>query len=906
MLTYSLLCQPISEPAPHGVKKLVLMGREALPPRAAWSEYLLNPAGDTTLRQKIADIQDLEEAGAEVLVLTGSLTNRTAMLGYKERVKAKMGPIFGVIHCAGLVSQENPAFIRKPLDEIRAVCAPKVEGLDVLHELFATETLHFFVLFSSVSAIVPTLGAGQSDYAMANAYMDYFATHQQGQGRTHYVSIQWPNWQETGMGLVQSDAYRQSGLCNHTDEEGLTLLDAVLALKPGPVVLPAVARTAQFHPEHLLMPHLVWQEAAASLSLDGSSVLYTKIAEWLGSLLSQELKLSADRLEMTLPFQAYGVDSILLAQLVARIDRELPGVKLDPSLILMYPTLQSLSEYLVKTYPEALAALFKEPAMTAEKGKPLHRDLENILNQNRNSLTESQWPKSGGLLAAVEPSAKATAKIASQTETQIAVVGMACHFPDAPTLQHYWDNLKHGRDSICEVPDSRWTVDDYYDPNSNQRGKSISKWGAFLADIEAFDPHYFGISEALASQIDPLERQWLEVSVEALADAGYEKEDLWGQAVGIFVGSRVSNFADKLETLQKDALVGLGQNFIAAHLAHLYNFKGPNMVVDTACASSLTAIHLAMQSISRGESTVALAGGVDILLDEAPYIGLSAAQVLSPDGRCKTFDENANGIGIGEGCGVLVLKSLDQAIADGNKIYGEIEGSAINQDGYTMGVTTPNPEAQQALIETVLREAQVDPRTITYVETHGTGTLIGDPIELKGLTDAFGQAPNDKQFCGVGSVKSNIGHLLSAAGAAGIIKVLLSITHKALPPTLHCEHPNPRFNFAESPFYPVRQLTDWAGEAGIHRAGVSAFGLGGHNAHLIVSGAGIPSTQRASLEPRGVPVVFNRRRYWPTGWTLPPANGISAAAIDDERECHEELIRFFEEDLEIIIQEETV
>ncbi|MEM7125457.1 MAG: SDR family NAD(P)-dependent oxidoreductase [Chloroflexota bacterium] len=669
------------------------------------------------------------------------------------------------------------------------------------------------------------------------------------------------------------------------------------------------------------------------------------VTAWLKIVLSEELKVPQDKLEVTVPLQEFGADSLLLGQLVARIDRELSGVKMDPAMVLAYPTIQTLSEYLVTTYPEALDKVPQDrtsPADTADL-----RESETGDNQPENgqiaaavmvqqSNAESQVVQSQ---PSVDVATQSSPQAQPQTQSKIAVVGMACHFPDAPTLQRYWHNLISGRDSIREVPRSRWSIEAYYDPYGSQTGrnqhrnnqnghhqngdiqksrhqqrKSISKWGAFLADIEAFDPEYFGIPESLAPQIDPLERQWLEVSAEALADAGYGKKDLWGQAVGVFVGSRVSNFADKLDALQKDVIVGMGQNFIAAHLAHIYNFKGPNMVVDTACASSLTAIHLAIQSIRQGECIVALAGGVDILLDESYYLAMSAAQVLSPDGRCKTFDESANGIGIGEGCGVLVLKSLEHAIADGNKIYGVIEDSAINQDGYTMGITTPNPEAQQALVERALCKAQVEPRTITYVETHGTGTLIGDPIELKGLTSAFGQKTDDRQFCGVGSVKSNIGHLLSAAGAASMIKVLLSITHQALPPTIHCTKPNPRFNFAESPFYPVQQPTEWQGEGGIHRAGVSAFGLGGHNAHLIVSDDGIPKSHRADLAPRGAPVVFNRRRYWPTeesppdfpGSTTDPTTSPTTGSAtrssegDESNRLEEKFMRFFDEEFEII------
>ncbi|MFF0872587.1 beta-ketoacyl synthase N-terminal-like domain-containing protein, partial [Bacillus velezensis] len=400
-------------------------------------------------------------------------------------------------------------------------------------------------------------------------------------------------------------------------------------------------------------------------------------------------------------------------------------------------------------------------------------------------------------------------------------------------------------------------------PGEYQEGKSISKWGGFIHDIDQFDPEYFNISETLAPMIDPLQRQWLEVSAEALADAGYQKEDLWGRRIGVFAGARAGAFHQKFQYLQKDAIIGAGQNFITAHMAHIYNFTGPNLVVDTACSSSLTAIHLAVQAIQNGEAEAAFAGGVDILLDEKPFLTMSAARILSPNGRSKSFDADADGTGIGEGCGVLMLKPLEKAIEDEDKIYGVIDGSAINNDGSTMGVTTPNPRAQQDLIEQAVQSAEIEPDTMTYVETHGTGTLIGDPIELKGLTNVLSAYSDEKQFCGVGSVKSNIGHLLSAAGAAGIIKVLLAIANEELPPTLHCHKPNPRFQFNDSPLYPVLELKRWNGKKEILRAGVSAFGLGGNNAHIIVSNEGIPKERKAAMEPKGGQTVYRKQRYWP-------------------------------------------
>ncbi|MDE1462572.1 beta-ketoacyl synthase N-terminal-like domain-containing protein [Spartinivicinus poritis] len=855
----------------YGARNFVLMGQAALPARESWPALVGSSDSDPVLQQKIRDIQYLESQGATVKVLATPLSDIAAIRTDLLAVKRELGPIKGVIHCAGQADFTTPAFIRKQTESIERLCEPKIKGLAVLHEVLKDEPLKYFVLFSSVSATIPTLAVGHSDYALANAYMDYFAQYQQGQGYSFYQSIQWPNWKQTGMGEVTNPVYQSSGLLSHTNQQGLKLLDHVLAHGHNSVLMPAMIDGARFNLSSLFYRQA---ETVKPLPIDptldqssdkvhnrGKSGLETDTAlqsqslsitdqtiTWLTALLGKELALTPDFLEPDKPIQEYGVDSIVLAQLVNRMDRDLPGLNIDPSLVLAYPTIESLSQYLASSHEEKLAQQFSVSNQTKPTAD-LEQDQASLPN-----IAPTQF-------SAEKPQVKQQATVAKTSIRKIAVIGMGCHFPDADNLDQYWQNLATGHDSIGEVPLSRWNTDSYYHPDTFQHQKSISKWGGFLADIEAFDPDYFGIDESLAAQIDPLERQWLEVSAEALADAGYEKADLWGKPVGVYVGSRTSNFASKLDTLAKDVLVGVGQNFIAAHLAHIYNFTGPNLVVDAACASALTAIHLAVQSLRQGESEIALAGGVDILLDEQPFITLSRAQVLSPDGRCKTFDEKANGIGIGEGCGVLVLKPLEAAIEDNNKIYGVIEGSAVNNDGNTMGVTTPNPTAQQKLIESAIADAQIQARSISYVETHGTGTLIGDPIELKALTAIFDKAQTEKQVCGVGSVKSNIGHLLSAAGVASVIKVLLSMVHRKIPPTLHCQNPNPRFDFDNSPLYPVLQLKDW--KAASLRAGISSFGLGGNNAHLIISDEGIPANRLADTQPRKAPVIFQRKRYWP-------------------------------------------
>lgn len=818
----------------HGVKRLVLTGR---------TEVLGQGQGS----QRARNVKALEELGAQVKVLSLPLTDEEAVEQACREIKATMGPIGGVLHCAGVVDKENPAFIRKSRETFQRVLSPKVTGSEVLYRCLHKEPLRFFILFSSIATAVPTLGAGQSDYAMANAYLDYLA-----EACAHecpLFSIQWPSWKETGMGEVKTKAFLRTGLLSLKDEEGLRLLDYILAHKPGPVVMPAVVNPEVWEPEVLLQSslsdspgdqdvqpikthlpgraHLAGSLVGAVLDspLEPAAAVTTEaLMEWLKVLLAGELKLKPSEMAVDVSLQEYGLDSILLAQVITRMEKELEGVSLEPAMFLEYPTIEGLAEYLLGNSPASFYSL-----------APLEK--ENTGRESREVVVRDK----------------------------VAIIGMACHFPDAPDLAAYWENLKAGRESRREVPKSRWDWGKYYLPGEYVEGKSISKWGAFLDGIEDFDPEYFQIPADLAPYIDPLQRQWLEVSVEAMADAGYRKSDLWAKRVGVFAGARIAGFANKIFPPVRETIVGTGQNFITTHLAHICNFKGPNLVVDTACSSSLTAVHLAAQSLLRGESELALAGGVEILLDESFYLILSAAKILSPDGRCKTFAGDADGIGLGEGCGVLVLKSLAKAVKDGDKIYGVIDGTAINNDGNTMGVTTPNPAAQEELIEAAAAEAGINPASITYVEAHGTGTLIGDPLELRGLTRVLAKHTKKRQFCGVGSVKSNLGHLLSASGAASMIKVLLAIAHQTLPPTLHCDNPNPRFNFQESPFYPVQELRSWQGENGLLRAGISAFGLGGNNAHIIVSNEGVPQELRASIQSRlSEPVVFNKSRYWPT------------------------------------------
>ncbi|MGD6960810.1 SDR family NAD(P)-dependent oxidoreductase [Fictibacillus phosphorivorans] len=822
----------------NGTKKIVLMGLRDFPPREEWVNI---HSHKTDTMQKIKNILELESMGAAVEIYTGSLTNKKKLENFFNKVKVSFGSIGGVIHCAGLRNDTNPAFIHKNTSDIKEVFEPKVKGVEVLQEILQEEELEFFILFSSVAALSPTLGVASSDYSMANTFLDLYSSYQHSKGNTHYKSIAWPSWKEIGMGETKTPAYKKFGFISHSTKEGLNLLDDAMKIKEKPFIMPCVVNGLPFHHSDLLKSPLKQspkkqRKKTTVFKTSGKDDIKNSwdVKEYLRRVLSEELKIQEERIMDDTHFGEIGVDSILLAELVKKIEKQL-NTKLDPSLFLEYPNITLLSKYLEKDWEIARNRL-EIPEVIVEQSEPEQLKYVPILSGKENK------------------------KDKSDTRTRkIAVIGVGCQFPQAKDKDAYWNNLAKGKNCITEVPPLRWNSDLFYS-NKNEKGRSISKWGGFINDIECFDPKFFKFREEVTPHIDPLIRKFLETTVQTVRDAGYEIEELSGKKVGVFVGSRAGSYQSRIKEHFEDTVIGIGQNFIAAHVSHFFNLKGPNLVVDTACSSSLVSLHLACQSLLVEESDMAIAGGVDILLDQKPYLMLSEGRALSPDGKCYTFDERANGFVPGEGAGAVMLKRLDDAIADGDHIYAVIEASAINNDGQTMGITTPNPEAQTDVIKQALTKANIDPGTISYIETHGTGTMIGDPIELRGLTKVFREYTSEKQFCGVGSVKTNIGHLLSAAGIASFIKVVLSLKNKQIPPTLNCETPNTRFDFEHSPFYPVTELKDWKEKRSSRYAGISSFGFGGTNAHIILSET--PELGGSQMRHPLKPVFFDKKRYW--------------------------------------------
>jgi acyl transferase domain-containing protein/surfactin synthase thioesterase subunit len=449
----------------------------------------------------------------------------------------------------------------------------------------------------------------------------------------------------------------------------------------------------------------------------------------------------------------------------------------------------------------------------------------------------------------------------------IAIIGVGCRFPGAKNPEAFWQLLCNGVDAITEVPADRWDIDALYDPNPGSSGKMNTRWGGFLEQVDQFDAQFFGIAPREAVYIDPQQRLLLEVAWEALENAGQVVEQLARSSTGVFIGIGNYDYCRLLanrDLAQINAYMGTGNalSVAANRLSYLFDFRGPSMAIDTACSSSLVAAHLACQSLRSGESNLCLVGGVNLILSPEPTITYSQARMLAPDGRCKTFDAKANGYVRGEGCGIVVLKRLSDALRDNDTILAVIKGSAINQDGQSNGLTAPNGPSQEVVIHQALANAGVTSDQISYVELHGTGTSLGDPIEAKALGAVLATNRSPGSPCAVGSVKTNIGHLEAASGIAGLIKVALSLHHRKIPPSLHFHQVNPYIPLDKLPLQVQQSLGNWSEAEKPAFAGVSSFGFGGTNAHVILEEA--PQRRGGGAGEQG-----SRRDNSPSVYLLP-------------------------------------
>lgn len=465
--------------------------------------------------------------------------------------------------------------------------------------------------------------------------------------------------------------------------------------------------------------------------------------------------------------------------------------------------------------------------------------MQQASNQNVEELASSQR-----ILQALKTARTQLEAAERQQHEPIAIIGMGCRYPGgANNPEALWQVLKEGVDAITEIPGDRWSVDDYYDSDPAVAGKMYTRCGGFIEQVDQFDPQFFGISPREAISMDPQQRLLLEVSWEALENAGVAPEKLQGSPTGVFVGvcfedyARLSTPSGNLACIDAYTSLGGARSIAAGRLAYVLGLQGPALFLDTSCSSSLLGIHLACQSLRTGESNLALAGGVNLMLTPDATISFCKLNALAVDGRCKTFDDAANGYARGEGCGMVVLKRLSDAIADNDPILATIRGSAVNHDGHSNGLTAPNGQAQATVITQALQNAKVTPDQIQYVEAHGTGTPLGDPIEVMALGKVLGAHRSADNPLRVGSVKTNFGHLESAAGIAGLMKVVLSLQHQQIPAHLHFKTPNAHIPWQDLPIEVPTELIDWETAGDLRLAGVSSFGMSGTNAHIILEEA---------------------------------------------------------------------
>ncbi len=530
-------------------------------------------------------------------------------------------------------------------------------------------------------------------------------------------------------------------------------------------------------------------------------------------------------------FVDLGLDSVLGVELMRKINASF-DMEMAATDLYNYPTVSTLSDFIFNQIKDKPI----QSTLTAPVIAPDHYTKSKNVKISKTEASK------------FEPDQILNTKFDS---TDIAIIGMSGVFPGSKDVNQFWENLKASTNLVTEIPKDRWNLSEFYDKDPEAKGKSYSKWMGALEEVALFDPLFFRISPNEAVAMDPQQRIYLEQSWKALEDAGYTAQSLSNTMCGVFIGVMPGDYNAQMDVQELDAHALLGKNsaILSARIAYLLNLKGPCLSIDTSCSSSLVAIAQACDSLVLENCDMALAGGVCVLSTPEMHIMTSKAGILSPDGKCHTFDQDANGFVPAEGAGVIVLKKRQQAERDGDQILGVIKGWGVNQDGATNGITAPSDQSQTELQTSVYQKFHINPETIGYVEVHGTGTKLGDPIEVKALKKSFAHV-TQPQTCALGSVKSNMGHALAAAGVAGLIKVVLSLRHQQLLPTINYHQLNEHIDLSDSPFYINKELRPWSIQQNLpRRAAINSFGLSGTNAHMIIEEYGQTQQHYQSDQP---------------------------------------------------------
>lgn len=781
-----------------------------------------------------------------------NLSDEKSVADMVQTVRQKHGALNGIVHAAGVLRDE--ALVKKTPEQVAEVFAPKVAGVVALDRAIGDAPLDFFVLYASISAVVGN--PGQADYAAANGFLDGFAEDREtrrrnGECHGRTVSIAWPLWRDGGMGLdkAHEDLMRRTtGLALLKNRAGLDALYSAMNGTSSRVLVAVGAgeRIRRFignvfdTAEKADRALAASSEVSAKRVLEAPGTLRRLVLRSLVEETSAQLKVADEDLDPDIELTEYGFDSIGFTQFANRLNA-LFDLELTPTLFFEYPTLDGLAGYLSEEQTPAMSAVLGGGAVS-------------IAETDATAQVSDQGSQET-VKAASRPIDEVQSSIldGQRRDEAIAIIGMSAQFPGAPNVDAFWDVLKEGRSCISEVPSDRWDWRDYWGDPLSEPGRGNVKWGGFIDGIAAFDASFFGISAPEARMMDPQQRLLLTEAWRVMEDAGYAPSSLAGSKTGVFIGTADTGYsrliADANVGIEGYSMTGLAPSLGPNRISYMYDFHGPSVAVETACSSALIAIHRAAEAIRSGHCTAAIAGGINTLLLPEAFVGFSKAGMLSPEGRCKPFSAKADGYARGEGVGLVFLKPLADAERDGDRVLAVIRSSAENHGGHAASLTAPNPKAQAELLRTAYSQSGIDPRTVGYIEAHGTGTPLGDPIEVEALVSAFAElnsaaastfGTGRAQSCAIGSVKSNIGHLELAAGIAGLIKVLLQLRHGQIVKTLHCDELNPYLKLTGSPFHVAQEQSAWAPVVDAHgkvlprRAGVSSFGFGGSNAHVVL------------------------------------------------------------------------
>ncbi|GEM_PF-727573 len=803
--------------------KLILLGRQALPERGGWDAWLTAHGEDDPVSRRIVKLMALEKAGAEVMAVAADVGDRDQMAAAIRQAKARFGSLDGVFHAAGVPG--SGLIHSKSRDGAAQVLRAKVQGTVVLGEVLRAEPLRFMVLFSSITAITGMFG--QIDYSAGNAFMDSYAAWKNGRQGIRAMSINWGEWQWNGweeglqgLGPDLRDFFRENRKLNGiTFAEGMDALGRLLDADPGPQIvvspqpLPILMEKLKGLTVSLIASGM--PSATAVESRDGGGygrpelgTVFVPATQDLESRVAAiwQACIRIDRVGLHDNFFELGGNSIIGIRIITETNREF-GTSLPEVALYEFPTVGSLSAHL------------RGSAATGRRPEPAVPSVPQ----------ESSGPERG----------------------DIAIIGMAGRFPGAADTEAFWRNLCEGVESITYFTDQE-LLDDGVDPALLSRPEYV-KAKPILDGVELFDARFFGLSPREAELLSPQHRLFLETSWQCLENAGYDPERYPGN-VGVFASTNLPTYMlDLLADPELDGfqtVLGNDKDSLPTLTSYKLNLKGPSVAVQTYCSSSAVGIFMACESIRQGQCGMAIAGGVSVQLPRKSGYLYQKDGMFSADGHLRAFDGKATGMILGSGVGVVALKSLTQARLDGDNVHAIIRGAAMNNDGaLKAGYSAPSLTAQAAVIRQAMAEAAVDPESIGYLESHGTGTSLGDSIEFSAMSRAFPKPQARSGYCAMGSVKTNVGHLDTASGVTGVIKTALALKYGKIPPSLHFEKSGPRIDFTNSPFYMNTRLSPWRTDCGTRRAGVNSFGMGGTNVHLVLEEPGA-GPDRAPEPPR--------------------------------------------------------